>query len=47
MIRAFLLGLREFRLATTTAFDDYRLLECYDRGRELAHRLTWRRWDDC
>jgi hypothetical protein len=45
MIRAFLLGVREFRSSLTTSYDDYDLLLAYDRGRELAHRLTFRRWD--
>ena len=44
MIRAFLLGVREFRLAWTTHTD---YPNAYDWGRELAHRLTLRRWDDC
>ena len=45
MIRAFLLGMAEFRLSLTTHYDDYRLLVAYDRGRELAHKLTLRRFD--
>lgn len=44
--RAFLLGVREFRLSATTHFDDYDLLYTYDRGRELAHKLTRRKYDD-
>jgi hypothetical protein len=43
-LRAFILGIREFRLGITTHFDDD-LIETYDRGRELAHRITFRRWD--
>jgi hypothetical protein len=41
---AFFLGLREFRLSVTTHFDDD-LLEWYDRGRDLAHRATLRRYE--
>ena len=44
MIRAFLLGLFEFRRDLTTHFDPP-LIDVYDYGRELAHRLTLRRWD--
>jgi hypothetical protein len=44
--RAFLLGMREFRLSWTTHFDDYDELVAYDQGRDLAHRLTLRRYDD-
>lgn len=43
-IKAFLLGVREFRTDLTTHFD-YPLIEAYDRGRELAHRITRRRYD--
>jgi len=43
---AFLLGVREFRSGVTTHFDDYDLLCTYDRGRELAHKLTRRKYDD-
>lgn len=45
-IRAFVLGVREFRLGSTTHFEDYDLLCTYDRGRDLAHRVTLRHWDD-
>jgi hypothetical protein len=44
-IKAFLLGLREFRRSFTTHFD-YPLIETYDRGRDLAHKVTLRYWDD-
>lgn len=43
-VRAFLLGMREFRSGVTTHFD-YPLIETYDAGRELAHRVTFRKWD--
>lgn len=40
-IHAFLLGIREFRSQVTTSFDSP-LIEAYDTGRDLAHRLTLR-----
>lgn len=43
-IRAFLLGVWEFRSGVTTHFDDD-LIETYDWGREWAHRLTFRRFE--
>lgn len=42
---AFLLGLWEFRQMTTTHFDGYQI-EAYDSGRDLAHKLTLRAFDD-
>lgn len=41
-MRAFILGMTEFRLSVTTCCDDDR---AYDLGREWAHRLTLRRFD--
>ena len=43
-VRIFLLGMREFRLGMTAHYD-YPQIETYDAGRELAHRLTLRRYD--
>ncbi len=43
-LRAFILGLREFRQNATTHFDED-LIEAYDTGRDLAHKLTFRRFD--
>lgn len=43
-LRAFALGIREFRSDWTTSVDD-EVVETYDRGRSLAHRLTMRKWD--
>lgn len=45
MTKAFLAGMKEFRLGMTTAYADDTLRECYDKGRDLAHRLTFRRYD--
>lgn len=44
-IEAFLLGMREFRLDCTTSYKDWDLAHAYDGGRELAHVLTFRHWD--
>ena len=45
-IRVFLLGMAEFRLSFTTHFADNSLQHAYDTGREWAHRLTFRRFDN-
>ncbi len=48
---AFLNGMREFRSDWTTSYDHvetdegYALQEAYELGREWAHRLTLRRYD--
>lgn len=44
-IRAFILGMWEFRRDFTTHFDGSQI-NTYDRARDLAHRLTLRRYDD-
>lgn len=44
-LRAFLWGVVEFRSMMTRSYEDYDLLECYDKGRELAHKLTLRRFE--
>jgi hypothetical protein len=44
-IRAFLLGIAEFRLSFTAYYADQRLARAYDHGREFAHRITLRRFD--
>ena len=41
-MKAFLLGMLEFRLSFTTRCEDER---SYDLGRDLAHRLTLRYFD--
>ncbi len=43
-IKAFILGVIEFRNDVTTSVGDD-LIEVYDRGRDLAHRLTFRKFD--
>jgi hypothetical protein len=45
LCRAFALGVVEFRSDWATRWDDMGLLETYDTGRELAHRLTLRVWE--
>ena len=51
-IKAFFMGVREFRSASTTGYYlengavNEKLLNAYDWGREWAHRLTFRRYDD-
>jgi hypothetical protein len=44
-LRAFLLGMWEFRSDMTTHFE-YPLIDTYDWGREWAHRLTLRYWEN-
>lgn len=47
LITAFLQGITEFRLSMTTSQPDQDHYEAYDRGRDLAHKFTLRRYDDC
>lgn len=44
-VRAFALGVREFRLTCTTHFGISSLQSSYDWGREWAHRLTFRHYE--
>ena len=44
-IKAFLLGMQEFRSTYTTHIADLGLANAYDLGREWAHRLTFRRYE--
>ncbi len=44
-LSSFILGIREFRCGVTTHFDDASQLYAYDFGRELAHRMTFRRFE--
>ena len=45
-LRAFVLGMAEFRQSFTTHIADLNLQRAYDYGRELAHRLTFRHFDN-
>ena len=44
-LKAFLLGLFQFRTSWTTHYDDLGLTDAYAWGREWAHRLTLRRFE--
>lgn len=44
-IRAFILGMLEFRSDFTTHFSEWGAMRAYDYGRELAHRFTLRRFE--
>lgn len=44
-IKAFAEGVLEFRLSSTKHYDDPALVDAYDKGRDLAHRLTLRRYE--
>lgn len=46
IIKAYLLGMREFRLSMTTGYDNEHLREAYDKGRDMAHRLTLRYYEE-
>lgn len=45
IIKAFLLGIQEFRLSFTMSYDDDALTVAYDRGREFAHVVTFRKFE--
>ena len=45
-IKAFLKGMAEFRLSFTTRYENPSLAHAYDQGRELAHKVTLRRFDN-
>ncbi len=45
-ILAFFNGIREFRAALTTHYAERDLLFAYESGRDLAHRLTFRRYEE-
>jgi hypothetical protein len=44
-IKIFLLGMWEFRSNVTTHFDEPEI-EIYDSGRDFAHRITFRKFED-
>ena len=44
-MKAFLLGMWEFRRSWTTRLVDLKTEVCYDWGREWAHRLTLRQFE--
>jgi hypothetical protein len=45
-VYAFIMGMIEFRSSFTTNYEDYELTLSYDHGRDLAHKLTFRRFDE-
>lgn len=45
-LKAFFLGMREFRCSLTQGYEDEDLRESYDKGRDLAHAITLRRYED-
>lgn len=49
-LHALMLGMREFRQSFTTSFvgqpNEHALYAAYDQGRDLAHRLTFRRFEE-
>ena len=45
-IKAYILGMVEFRRGFTTHFFDYDLQLAYEAGRDKAHQLTLRVYDD-
>lgn len=45
-LKAFFLGVYEFRRSFTQGYENDELRECYDKGRDLAHALTSRRYED-
>lgn len=44
-VKAFILGVVEFRSSFTTHHADLDEATCYDTGRELAHKLTFRHFE--
>lgn len=40
-VRAFILGFIEFRSCYTTHFSEWSAMCAYDKGRALAHRITF------
>ena len=43
---AFIWGMMEFRSCVTEGFYDLALMDAYDEGRDFAHRLTLRWFDN-
>jgi len=42
---AYLNGMLEFRSSYTTNYKDYALICAYDEGRDMAHWLTFRKYE--
>ena len=46
LLKAFFVGMSEFRISMTTSYNNENMRVAYDRGRDMAHRLTLRRYED-
>lgn len=46
IVRSFLMGIWEFRVSFTTRYEDLELEMAYDKGREIAHKVTFRYFDE-
>jgi len=44
-IIAFLHGIIEFKISVTSHYEDYQLLFLYDKGRNFAHVVTFRKYE--
>jgi hypothetical protein len=44
-IKAFVIGMWEFRDSFTMYYTSYELTRAYDAGREFAHKITLRRFE--
>lgn len=44
-LRAFINGMLEFRSDFTTHYSRFSLMCAYDAGREFAHRITFRKFE--
>lgn len=44
-LKAFLMGMVEFRSSFTMYYTSYDLKRVYDHGREFMHRVTLRRYE--
>jgi hypothetical protein len=45
-LKAFIQGIKEFRHSFTPHFNDWQLSKAYDQGREIAHKLTLRHFEN-
>ena len=45
-IKAFILGIKEFKLTYTTHIENYHESVYYEKGIDLAHKITFRYFDN-
>jgi hypothetical protein len=45
-LKAFILGIKEFKLTYTTHIKNYNESVCYEKGRDFAHKITLRYFDN-